>query len=130
LTKDKSYSVKLRKKAKLGGMYVQYNNLLAVALILALREGDLWALTYLKQKRIKDVTKEIKLLTNKINRLNAEIKRLDEVDKDTPEKSIEEMVAEMQLAFGYQIDVDKITAKQWIMLQQKAKERNNNARTN
>lgn len=105
-------------------MHSQYTTLQAAALLNAV--GDPWVKEYLKAKRIKDVDKELKLLTNKINRLKREVEASEKANAGIKPRSVEDMVADMQLAFGYQIDADKMTTKQWIALQQKAKEQNKN----
>ena len=121
LTRDKSYSVRLRKYARLGKLYSEYNCLHAAGLILTLKD-DIWALEYLKLKGVKDVVKTLMQLTNKINRINSELVRLEQLNEKAEHRSVEDLVADAQLAFGYQIDAEKLTIKQWIALQKKAKE--------
>lgn len=82
----------------------------------------MFTLEYLKQKRVKDVDKALKILTNKINRLSKEVERLNGINKNVEQRSIEDMVADAQFALGYSIDIDNMSVLQWVALQKKAKE--------
>jgi len=108
--------------ARLGSYHAEYNAMHAAALALSINPRDVFTLEYLKQKRVKNVDKELKILTNKINRLSKEVERLNGVNKNVEQRSLEDMVADAQFALGYPIDIDNMSILQWVALQKKAKE--------